>query len=109
MLLLEFLFRDINKTEMTNEGKEFVKSRLKDPAFTSFSSCKYKSEINLTKIEQMALNNLSNNKNIVIQMSGKGSSVVRLDKGEYLEGMSKILNSKAKFEMFQVDRDKKLN
>ena len=50
---------------MPNEDKEFIKSRLKDSAFTSFHSCDYYSEINLTKNEWLALNNLSNDKNII--------------------------------------------
>ena len=53
----------------------------------------------------MALNNLRNNKNIIIQKSDKGSSVVLLDKDKYLEGMSKIFNNSAKFEILQFDHD----
>ena len=49
---LPLLFRDINKIEMAIEDKEFVKNRLKGPAFTSFWSYNYDSEINLTKNEQ---------------------------------------------------------
>ena len=48
MLPFELLFRDINKSEMPNEDKEFIKSRLKDSAHTSFWSYNYNSEINLT-------------------------------------------------------------
>ena len=84
-------------------------SRLKDSAYTSFRSNNYNSEINLTKNEQLALSNLSNNENIIIQISDKGNSVVLLDKYKYLEGMYKILNSNAKFEMFQFAHDKELN
>ena len=57
----------------------------------------------------MALNNPSNNKNIIIQKSDKGNSVVLLDKDKYLEGMSRILSNSAKFEMLQFDHDKELN
>ena len=70
---------------MPNEDKEFIKSRLKDSAFTSFRSYNYNSEINLTKIEQLILNNLSNNKNIIIQKFDKGNNVVLLDKDKYLK------------------------
>ena len=85
---------------MSNEDKEFMKTRIKDSAFTSFQLCNYNNEINLTKNEQLALNNSSNNKNIVI---------VLLDKDKYLERMSKILNNNAKFELLQFDQDKELN
>ena len=70
---------------MPNEDKEFIKSRLRDSAFTSFRSYNCNSEINLTKIEQLILNNLSNNKNIIIQKFDKGNNVVLLDKDKYLE------------------------
>ena len=36
--------------EFTNEDKEFMKSRLKDYAFTSLRLCNYNSETNLTKM-----------------------------------------------------------
>ena len=49
MLPFQLLFRDMNKNEMHNEDKEFIKIRLKDSAFTSFQSYNYKSKINLTK------------------------------------------------------------
>ena len=57
----------------------------------------------------MALNNLSNNKNISNQKSDKCNSDVLLETVKYLEGMSKILNNNAKFEMLELDHDKKLN
>ena len=57
----------------------------------------------------MALNNLSNKKNIIIKKFDKGNSVVLLDKDKYPEGMSKILNNNAKFEMLQFDHDEELN
>ena len=41
MLPFKLLFRDINKNEITNEEKEFIKSRLKDSALTSFRSYNY--------------------------------------------------------------------
>ena len=69
----------------------------------------YNSEINLIKNEQLGLNNLSNNRNIIIQKSDKGNSVVLLDKDKYLEGFSKLLNNITKFELLQSDHDKELN
>ena len=61
MLPFQLLFKVINKTEMSNEDKDSIKSRLKDSTFTSFWSQNYNSEINLINNEQLALNNLSNN------------------------------------------------
>ena len=53
------------------------------------------------------MNNLSSNKNIIIQKSAE--SFFLLDKDKYLEGMSKILNNNDKFEMLQFGIDKELN
>ena len=44
-----------------------------------------------------------------MQKSDKGNGVVLLDKDKYLEGMYKILNNNAKFEMLQIYHDKELN
>ena len=44
MLPFKLLFRNIYKNEMPNEDKEFVKSRLKDSAFTSFWLFNYTSK-----------------------------------------------------------------
>ena len=53
-------------------------------------------------LDKVFINNLSNNKNIAIQKSDKGSSVVLLDKDKYLERMCKILDNNAKFELLQI-------
>ena len=89
---------------MPNEDREFIKTRLKESAFTSFWSYDCNSEINLSKNKRLVLNNHRNNKNII-----KGNSVVLLDKDKYLEGISKILSSSVKFEILQFDHDKELN
>ena len=54
MLPYELLFRDINKNGMSNEDKEFIKTRLKDSAFTLLWLYNYNSEIYLTKHERLA-------------------------------------------------------
>ena len=106
MLPFKLLFRNTDKIEMP---MKIMKSRLKDSGFTSLELYNYYSEINLTNNVQLALNNLSNNKNIVIQKSDKGNSVALLDKDKCLERMCKISNNNAKFELLQFDHDKELN
>ena len=59
----ESLIMCINKNEMPNEDKEFIKSRLKYFAFTVFWLYNYNSQTNLTKNETLSLNNHSNNNN----------------------------------------------
>ena len=90
MLPFELLFRVINKNEIPNEGKKFIKRRIKNSAFTSSWLYNYNSEIHATRNEQLALNNLSNYKNIIIHNSDKGNRVVLLEEDKHLEGMIKI-------------------
>ena len=94
---------------LTKGDKKAIKNRLKNSAFTWFWSHDYKSEISLTKNECLALNNHSNNRNFILQTSDKGNSVVLVDKYKCLEGMFKILNNNAKFQMLQFDHGKEQN
>ena len=52
VLPFELLFREIIKNEMPSEDKEFIKTRLKASAFTSFRLHNYVIENNLTKKER---------------------------------------------------------
>ena len=92
MLPFKLLFRDIIKNEMPNEEIKFIKNKLKNFAITSFQSNNYNNEIHLSKNKQLALNNFSNNKNIVTLKSDNSNHVISLDKYKYLERMPKILN-----------------
>ena len=60
-------------------------------------------------LKEVLINNLSNNKNIIIQKSEKDNCIVLLDKDKYVQRTCKILNNKAKFELLQFDHDKELN
>ena len=59
----------------------------------------------LSKGQFLALQNLCENKNIVIQKSGKGNSVVTVDKADYLDKMEKLLNDTWKFEKRNLKND----
>ena len=74
-----------------------MKSRLKDSVFTSFWLYDYSNKVMLTRNKKLALNNLSNNKTIVIKKSDKGNSIILFDKDKYLEGLSGLLNNITKF------------
>ena len=56
-----------------------------------------------------ALQNLRKKKNIVIQKSDKGNSVVVVDKAYYLDKIEKLLNDKRKFEKINLKNDGILN
>ena len=62
----------------------------------------------LSKEEFLILQDLRENKNIVIQKSDKGNSVMTVDKG-YLDKMENLLNDKRKFEKINLKNDGILN
>ena len=52
---------------------------------------------NMSKQEFTALQNLSKNKDLIIQKSDKGNSVVIVQRQDYLEKMNEILSDQKKF------------
>ena len=60
---------------------------------------------NLSKEEFTALQNLSKNKDLIIQKSDKGNSVVIVQRQDYLEKMSDILSDQKKFSKVSLKDD----
>ena len=60
---------------------------------------------NLSKEEFTALQNLSKNKDLIIQKSDKGNSVVIVQKQDYLERMNDILSDQKKFSKVSLKDD----
>ena len=57
----------------------------------------------------LALQNLRKNKNIVIQKSDKGNSVVVVDRADYLDEMDNLLNDTQNFKKINLKNDGILN
>ena len=96
----ELLYRDIHRLNIEDKSKEdFIKCKLKNIALTSFYDYNKSNHVteNLTPSEFKTLKDLASNKNIIIQKSDKGNSVVILDKSTYLSEMTKILSDSTKF------------
>ena len=77
LLDYELFFRGTLRLETSHLERELIKSRLKNLAFSSFKT--YNSSRkpnNLTPEEFESLLKLSKNKNVFIQKSDKGNSVV---------------------------------
>ena len=89
--------------------KEFIKSRLRDSAFSSYKDTSKTFEKNLPKAEFDALKILLKNKDIIIQKADKGTTVVILNKKDYVCKMKSILNDSSKFHKVYIDHDKILN
>ena len=61
---------------MSNEDLDFVKTKTKEAALSSYRSYTNNMPQNLSKEEFIALLNLSKNKDLIIQKFNKGNSVV---------------------------------
>ena len=83
---------------LSKEDRDFVKTRTKEAALSSYRNYNNNVPQHLSKEEFLALQNLRKNKNIVIQKSDKGNSVVVVDKADYLDKMDNLLNDTRKFE-----------
>ena len=90
----ELFYRNIRNLEvLSNEDLDFVKTKTKETALSSFRQYNKSPQQNLSKEELAALASLSKNKDIVIQKSDKGNSVVIVDKETYIKRMENLLSN----------------
>ena len=94
---------------LSNGDLDFIKTRTKEAAFSSYRNYNNNVPQHLPKEEFLALQNLRKNKKIVIQKSNKGHSVVIVDKEDYLDKIKKLLNDTQKFEETNLKNDGILN
>ena len=92
LIHFQLLSRDIDLCEVPSYDKEFIRSRLRDFAFTSFRDLSKINENNLSKEELLALKELIKNKDLVIQKVDKGNTVVILSKNDYISKMKVIFS-----------------
>ena len=109
MLHFELLYRDVDFLEVVNLDKEFIKSRLRDSAFSSYKDTGKTFEKNLPKVEFDALKILRKNKDIIVQKADKGNTGVILNRKDYVCKMKNILNDSSKFHKVYIGHDKVLN
>ena len=103
-------YRDIrNLGILSNEDLDFVKTRTKEAALSSYRNYNSNVPQHLSKQEFLALQNLRKNKNVVIQISDKGNSVVVVDKADYSDKIENLLNNTRKFEKINLKNDGILN
>ena len=110
MLPFELLFRDIKTNDLTTSQSSPIKSKLLDTAFTSYDFLKRKRPVsNLREAELNALENLTKNKNLLIQKADKGNTVVNINKNDYKTKIKNILSDSTKFNKFEFGDNKHLN
>ena len=109
LLPSELLFRDIDFCEIPSYDKEFIRTSLRDCAFTSFRDSSKINENNLSKEEHLTLKDLIKNRKFVIQKADKGDIVITLNKNDYISKMKVILRDLSKFQKLSIDQNKDLN
>ena len=86
------MFRYIRNLDISfDENLGFAKAKTKEAALSSFGPYKSNVPQNLSNDEFIALQNLSKNKDLIIQKSGKGNSVVIINRQDYIKKMDNIL------------------
>ena len=112
-------YRSIRNLDVLSNGDlDFVKTKIKDAALSSF--CFYNAKIpqNLSDEELEALEKLSKGNNLVVQKVDQGNSLVLVDKDVYVNYMENILKDQSKSEKvkiktrilnFQVNHEKRIN
>ena len=109
MLPFELLYWDVDSLEVSNLDKEFINSRLRDSAFSSYKDTGKTLENNLPKEEFDALKIFLKRKDIIVQKADKGNTVVILNRKDYVCKMKNILDGKQKFQKVYIHHDKILN
>ena len=94
---------------MSNEDLDFLKTRTKEAALSSYRNYNNNVPQHLSKEEILALQNLRKNKNVVIQKSDKGNSAAVVHQADYLDKMDNLLNDTQKFENINLKSNGILN
>ena len=110
LVSFELFYRDIcNLQVFSVEDLDFVKTKTKDIAQSSFRTYSNKVPQHLSKGKFDSLRKLSHNKQIVFQKSDKGNSIVIVDRDKYIEKMENFLSDQSKFQKIALKDDNFLN
>ena len=90
---------------MSNKDLDFVKTKSKEAALSSNRTYNNNVPQNLSSDEFLALTNLSKNKDLIIQKSDTGNSVVIVDRQDYIKKMNNILSDQKKFAIVNLKDD----
>ena len=96
----EVLFREVNSLNLLSFNKQCVTRRLQDSVYSSLQQVSKIFEKNLPDEERKALKNLTENKDLVIQIADKGNSIVILNKNDYILRLTRILDTTSKSKDF---------
>ena len=103
------VYRDIKAMDVPSSDLDIIKAALKEYAYGSFKKYDFLKELNLSRDEYNALKNLLSLKNIIIQKSDKGNSVVLIKPFDYINRMETLISDQAKFQKLLVPENKDYN
>ena len=103
------MLRDDAKLPVSDNILEWLKVEIKSEAFSSYDYYNFWDELNISKEEHMALKALSANNDVIIQKSGKGDSVVLLNRNDYIKRLNENLSDSSKFKKLNVKHGKEIN
>ena len=95
--------------DVPSSDLDIIKVALKEYAYSSFKKYNFLEELNLSRDEYNALKNLFSLKNIIIQKSDKGNSVVLIKPYDYINRMETLISDQAKFQKLLVPENKDYN
>ena len=105
LINFELFYRSIDNLKiLSGDNLDFIKTRIKDTALTSFRNYNANVPQHLSNEEFEALKTLSKNCNLVIQKADKGNSVVIVEKDVYLRHMETIISDHNKFEKVSIKK-----
>ena len=107
--LTPFEFCDITKLLVPENILERLKVEIKREAFSLYDNYSFWDELNISKEEHKALKSLSTNKDLIIQKSDKGNSVVLLKRNDYIKRMNDMLSDCSKFKKLDIKPGKDIN
>ena len=105
LINFELFYRSIDNLKiLSGDNLDFIKTRIKDTALTSFRNYNANVPQHLSNEEFEAQKTLSKNCNLVIQKADKGNSVVMVEKDVYLRHMERTISDHNKFEKVSIKK-----
>ena len=98
----KLLFRDITKLPVPENILERIKVEIKGEAFSSYDNYSFWDELSISKEEHVALKGLSTNKDFIIKKLDKCSSVVLLNRNDYIKRMNQMLSDSSIFKKLDI-------
>ena len=106
LLPLEMVYRGLKTMDVPSSDLDIIKVVLKEYAYSSFKKYNFLEELNLSRDKYNALKNLFSLKNIIIQKSDKGNSVVLMNLDDNINQMENLISDQAKFQKLLVPENK---